>query len=149
MLAHMDASGTMGDSPVFVMAGYVARAESWELFSDEWDAALAASNPKPISYFKMSEAWNRTDEFVGWTIAERDSKLEVLIEIINRNVIASVIYIVPTESWRRHFVGRLNKPYHNRPYYFAVHGIMSTLVKFLHLRRIDDKIDFVFDSGSR
>jgi hypothetical protein len=144
MFAYFDASGTMGDSPVFVMAGYIGRLADWDRFSLEWQTAL--DQPKEIEYFKMSEAWARRGEFRGWMAEDRDLRLKLLAPIVNRHALASVLYVVPTESWRKHFVGRLENSYHNRPYYFAFHGVMANVVKYLHLKGIKEKIDFVFDS---
>jgi hypothetical protein len=144
MLAYFDASGSMGDSPVFVMAGYMGRLADWENFTPEWEAAL--KNPKAIDYFKMSEAWARRGEFQGWHSEDRDARLKLLAPIVNKHAIASVISVVPVESWKRHFVGRLENSYHNRPYYFAFHGVISNAVKYLHLKGIKEKIDCIFDS---
>jgi hypothetical protein len=38
--AHIDDSGWDGVSPVFVLAGYVAKKEQWDSFSDQWRATL-------------------------------------------------------------------------------------------------------------
>jgi hypothetical protein len=107
MLAHVDASGTMGDSPVFVMAGYIATVPAWESFTAEWQAAL--DGPRPIKYFKMAEAWMRREQFDGWSIAERDAKLRLLAPVVKRHALAAVIFVVSTDSWRRHFVGKLER----------------------------------------
>jgi hypothetical protein len=144
MLAYFDASGSMGDSPVFVMAGYIGRSADWERFTPEWQAGL--ETPKAIDYFKMSEAWARRGEFHGWHTEDRDSRLKLLAPIVNRHAIASVISVVPINSWKRHFVGRLDNSYHDRPYYFAFHGIISNAVKYLHAKSIKEKIDCIFDS---
>ncbi|MDX3965144.1 MAG: DUF3800 domain-containing protein [Bradyrhizobium sp.] len=142
--AYFDASGTMGDSTVFVMAGYLGYSPAWQRFSDEWGTAL--SEPRVLKYFKMSEAWARRGEFTGWVPEDRDAKLRRLAPIVNKHALASMIVTVPTRSWRRHMVGKLEHKYHNRPYYFAFHGAMSSVPKFLHQKGIEDQIEFVFDS---
>src|SRR6185437_2444135 len=144
MLAFFDASGTMGDSPAFVMAGYIGRVEDWERFTVEWQAAL--DQPKAIQYLRMSEAWARRGEFQGWAREDRDLRLKLLAPIINRYAIASILSVVPTQSWRKYFVGRLENSYHDRPYYFAFHGVMANVVKYLHQKGIKEKVDFIFDS---
>lgn len=143
MLAHFDASGSMGDSPFFVMAGYLAPLASWQAFTREWRAAL--DEPTTIEYFKMREANGCDGQFRGWSADDRDQRLQLLCPIINRHVSAMVLFVVSTEAWRRHFLGKLDNRYHDRPYYFAFHGIMSVLARYLHQKNIDEKIDFVFD----
>src|SRR4051812_17038159 len=51
--------------PLFVLAGFVAPEESWELFSDEWQERLPLVHPS--NAFKMSELatrWGENDERV-------------------------------------------------------------------------------------
>jgi hypothetical protein len=143
MLAHIDGSGSMNDSPVYVMAGYIGSVAAWEKFTAEWQAAL--DEPKAIEYFKMREAWARRDQFDGWSLEARDARLKLLAPIANRHAIAAVLYVVSTDAWKRHFVGRLEKRYHDRPYFFAYHGIMSGVVRYLHAKGIQEKVDFIFD----
>jgi hypothetical protein len=135
----------MGDSPFFVMAGYIAPVASWEQFTREWQEALDAPNPRPLAYFKMKEAYRCEDQFKGWSEDERNERLKLLCKIINRNVTAMVLFIVSTEAWKKHFVGALENRYHDRPYYFAFHGVMSTLARYLESKGIDEKVHFVFD----
>ena len=51
--AYIDDSGN-GDPPVYVLAGFVASSDEWEIFTDEWQALLDA--PPRLEYFKMKEA---------------------------------------------------------------------------------------------
>jgi Protein of unknown function (DUF3800) len=143
MLAFVDGSGTINDSPVYVMAGYLGPVSAWEAFTSEWQAAL--DHPKAIEYFKMSEAWMRRGQFDGWDPSIRDARLKMLPPIINRHAAAAFMFVVTTEAWKRHFVGRLTERYHDRPYFFAFHGVMSGVVKYLNEKGIKEKIDFVFD----
>lgn len=71
----------------------------------------------------------------------------MLAPIINRHALGHINIVVPITAWRSHFVGKLDRSYHDRPYYFAVHNIMATLAKYMHFKKIDDKVHFVFDSG--
>jgi hypothetical protein len=144
MLAYFDASGSMGDSPVFVMAGYLGRVADWEKFTPKWQAALDA--PKKIDYFKMSEAWARRGEFLGWREEDRDARLKLLAPITNEYAMGAIASVVPVEAWKKHFVGRMANTYHDRPYFFSFHGVIANAVKFLHPKGIQEKIDFIFDS---
>jgi Protein of unknown function (DUF3800) len=143
MLACIDGSGTINDSPVYVMAGYLASVEAWESFAAEWQTAL--DHPKAIKYFKMSEAWIRRGQFDGWDETMRDARLRMLPPIINRHAFSAVIFAVSSDGWKQHAIGRLNAPYHNRPYFFAFHTIMAAAVKYLASKGLNEKVDFVFD----
>jgi Protein of unknown function (DUF3800) len=52
--AFIDDSGSGGDSPWFVLAGYVGTVEAWDAFEQSWRTVLDVS-PK-LEYFKASEA---------------------------------------------------------------------------------------------
>jgi hypothetical protein len=60
--AFIDDSGN-GQPPVLVLAGFVARAESWATFADKWRAALGG-----LAYFKMKECASLSGEFTNWTL---------------------------------------------------------------------------------
>src|SRR5450830_1266831 len=73
--SFIDDSGWDGQSPVFVLAGYVAQEKQWEDFSDAWQVILDLKQPKEIKYLKMSQAYqlrHRHSQFYGWSEAERD-----------------------------------------------------------------------------
>jgi hypothetical protein len=49
--AFIDDSGSGGDSPWYVLAGYVATTEEWNAFNESWTAALHEL-PR-IDYFNL------------------------------------------------------------------------------------------------
>lgn len=144
MLAYIDASGNMGQQPVYVMAGYFAASSAWKAFSADWKKAL--DQPRKTSVIKMSHLMARDKTFAGWSEAERDAKLKILAPIINSYARGRINVVVPIASWRSHFVGKLDRVYHDRPYYFAVHSVMSSLAKYLYGKGINDPVQFIFDS---
>lgn len=78
-----DASGNEPQSPIFVIAGFVAPAARWADFSGAWQTALDL--PPKLEYFKMSEAANMSGQFHkrrGWTEAKRDDRVVTLARII-------------------------------------------------------------------
>jgi hypothetical protein len=56
--AFIDESGK-GDPSIFVMAGFIARAEEWAKFNDDWNAIL--EKPPTLEYFHMADAVARKD----------------------------------------------------------------------------------------
>src|SRR5665213_561253 len=53
LTAFIDESGK-SEEPVFVMAGYIGRAEEWAAFNDEWRTVL--DKPPRLDSFHMTEA---------------------------------------------------------------------------------------------
>jgi hypothetical protein len=51
----IDDSGWDGQSPVFVLADYIAKTEQWEAFSDEWQKASDHPEPAPIQILKTNQ----------------------------------------------------------------------------------------------
>src|SRR5215217_4629362 len=74
----VDDSGRDGRSPKTIAAGWVARCDDWERFTDAWQISLEAdNNPKALKsdeqgrlYFKYSEAVSKQKCFEGFTSEE-------------------------------------------------------------------------------
>ncbi|HEV7264157.1 MAG TPA: DUF3800 domain-containing protein [Falsiroseomonas sp.] len=138
---YIDDSGQT-EPPVFVLAGYVARAERWAEFSDAWKAALAG--PPALDYFKMHEAFKREGQFKGWTVEARDKRLRLLAGIIREHVLASVAVTVRHEDYRTALKGVVD-PFLDRPYFVLYHTIMFRLLQWELENGIDEPVDFIFD----
>jgi hypothetical protein len=82
--AFVDDSGTGGQPPVFVLAGFIATVNEWTAFSDEWQESLEM-RPR-IKYFKMSEAMTFGGEFSGWSEQSRNDRVARLYRIIENHV---------------------------------------------------------------
>jgi hypothetical protein len=67
-----------------VLAGFIAPAERWAAFSDEWQRCLDSA--PSLKYFKMRHAVNSpSGQFYNWKRAEVRSKVEELVQIIKRH----------------------------------------------------------------
>lgn len=147
--AYIDDSGWDGQSPVFVLAGYLAKKEQWDLFSDEWQAVLDLKEPKELEYLKMSQAYQLKhphSQFFGWSEADRDERLKKLIFVLNRFAAHGVAQIIPIEPYKRLFTNRFTPGAMDRPYFLAFFGIMARLLGITRQLKLDDKIDFIFDT---
>ena len=85
--AYIDDSGNEPQSPVYVLAGFIASVEQWAAFSTDWQAALDEA-PR-LEYFKMKEAASLHGQFgrhFGWTPAKRDDRLATFTRIIRKRV---------------------------------------------------------------
>jgi hypothetical protein len=139
--AYFDDSGR-DDPPVFVLAGYVARAEQWAAFSDEWSAALAAD--PAIDYFKMQEAFSASGQFEGWSRHAIDGKLLLLANIIPRYVLqglgVTVLHNEYNEVMRGQFAPQLD-----RPYLFLYNSAVTSTLSWVRQKYPNEKVDFIFD----
>jgi hypothetical protein len=146
--AFIDDSGWDGQSPVFVLAGYIAKEKQWEDFSQDWQAVLDLHEPRPLRFLKTHQAYRldyRESQFYGWTEAERDERLKKLALIINKHVEHGIISVIPIEPYRRIFAGKFKTDALDRPYFLSFFGIMVRLLQVAH-RIHEDRIDFIFDT---
>ena len=147
--SFIDDFGWDGRAPVFVLAGYVAKEQQWEVFSDDWQIVLDLPEPKKLHHLKMAEAYllnNRNSQFYGWTEKERDERLKKFVQVINRHAAHGVISVIPIEPYRRLFAGKFSPDILDRPYFLSFFGMMTNLIKFTKDRDLDDRIDFIFDT---
>ena len=147
--AFIDDSGSGGDSPWFVLAGYVSSAESWNLFEPEWRAALNAA-PK-IDYFSSSEAESlRPDgQWAGVTAKERNVKIATLIEVIQRHVHRAIHVRVKQKHYNRVIRANGIPSIWDNPYYFLFPAVLSAGVFAEKYAGSGDPIEFVFDSSEQ
>lgn len=136
------------DRGVFVLAGYIAEAESWARFSIEWEKTLpyAVLGPSGTYRFKMAEMA---------TTAERMNRVSAFYRIIEDHVLGWVSVKINTRDLdrvqKRIFVPGVDIDWghYSNPYYIAFRCLMD---KF-HIERpsmspaipLEQKIDFFFD----
>jgi hypothetical protein len=136
---------------VFVLAGYIAPAESWARFSDVWGRMLRPfGTPRPDGryHFKMHEMAARPDGI---------AKSEPFYRVIEENVLGWVSVRLNQQELRN-AIRRINIPgaliedwaSFGNPWYIAFRYLMDQF----HFNRSkmdeaygSEKIDFIFDSG--
>lgn len=148
-----DSSGPSGE---FVLAGYIATAETWEKFSKEWEELLPsgtlAKNDK--YHFKMSEMA---------MVSERMKRVPAFYWIIEKYDLLPISCRINLRDFERAlqrvktmFLTHFNKTVHfgvqKNPYVFT----FSMLLDNFHYRRnefadaipLTEKVDFIFDNQS-
>src|SRR5436305_305419 len=75
-----------GRPMVLVLGGFIATAEAWAAFSDEWQRIL--DFPPRISVFKMNDAMLGKGELRGVPKDVRDEKIKLLASTANDHAIA-------------------------------------------------------------
>jgi hypothetical protein len=139
--AYIDDSGN-GNPPVYILAGFVARAEKWTEFTEEWRLALA--KPPGLTYFKMKEAAALRGQFYGWSREDRDQRLGEMISLIRRHVISGVSTGVYHADYNSIIKEKIAKQT-DSPYFIMYHGMIAATLRFLEKNKIAEKIDFIFD----
>lgn len=170
--AFIDDSGSGGDSRFFVLGGFMANFETWERFSDDWDATL--STAPAIAYFKMAEANSLNQQFEGWSDNERNEKVNALIDVIDRHGLFQGTCAIEASDYNavvKPVLGNVLNGEYDDPYLYLFMGIVShfaamehrweyaqrdvppsRIVIFdetAHTGQPPQPVDFVFDEGKR
>jgi hypothetical protein len=136
---------------VFLMAAWVAAAETWESFADAWLEVLRQS--PSIQYFKHYEAKNHCGQFEAWKDSDVDAKLLALSNVILKH---KPIYGVTTglitrklkEDTSRSIVPRKklrNLKAITEPYEFCFTNLICRVLQLQLEHNITERVDFIFD----
>jgi hypothetical protein len=142
--AFIDDSKTFGEPRIFVLGGYLATAETWAQFTDEWQRFLRM-DPR-IEYFKLREAMHQTGEFDG-----REERLCIERITLMRNIIEkydlgefSIGFLM--KDYETGFVPYCGVPVLKNPYYFAAVELGVTLAQNIQGFGFErQNIEFIFD----
>jgi len=111
--AYVDESGTRNQDVCIVLAGFIAPAEKWAAFSDEWQKCLDAT--PSLDYFKMRHAANNPcGQFKNWKRTEVRSKVRELMQIIKRHASKAIHCTTEIKSFDAilgEIPGALSNPY--------------------------------------
>jgi hypothetical protein len=139
--AVVDDSGR-GNPPVFVLAGLAAKVEKWLGFPGAWDSVLKLE-PK-LAYFKMNDAHMLTGEFRGFSVAQRDQRLDAFVDVIEGHVEFAFRLVIPHVPYSQGLYGKIAKVI-DQPYFLAFYRLMIFLLENEYNKPLGEKIDFVFD----
>jgi uncharacterized protein DUF3800 len=131
----------------FIFAGWTAKANDWETFSDAWNECLT-DKPK-IGYFKTYEADSLQDEFRFMNRSQAELKKLSLARVICRfrKCVSGYVTTVPHEYLLRK-PQRVKKLVGTRVYDWGFISIVSTILEHSLYLRESETIDFVFDKCS-
>ena len=132
----------MGQAPVYVLGGWVAKAATWAPFSDAWQQVLWMS-PR-IQYFKFYEAMNLTGEFHGISEGLRDEKMMLLIRAVEEHKLLGAGSVIPHWLFDNYF-GQHPHPEVRNPYYPSLYGLVSRILRHNKAADISDKLELFFD----
>lgn len=138
---YIDDSGK-NDPPVFVLAGFLASAENWVAFSNEWRACLARE--PSLEYLKMADANSRNGTFRGVAKDARDLKIRELALIAKDHVEFGISVAIPHAAYDAVFRGKWMKVF-DTPYALAFYLIIAATHKYLAAAGNHEEVDLIFD----
>ena len=144
--AFVDDSGSGGDSPWFVLAGYVGTVEGWDRFDSQWKSVLAA-RPR-IAYFKGVEAEHFRNEFSAFTAEQRDAKIDALIEVIGCCAERALCGRMRQRDYNEIAKGQIPARY-DSPYYLLFPTFIAAAVGIERIEGASEPTQFIFDTDQR
>ncbi|WP_082474630.1 DUF3800 domain-containing protein [Sphingomonas sp. Leaf343] len=139
----VDDSG-INQPPIYCLAGWIATASQWALFSDDWQAVLD-EEPK-LDYFHAVE-WKRLgDAFRGWQRSDADAKLEKLIATISKHKLIMSSSIMLHEHYIEVFGDTKDVRRRFPPYQMLLNHLVIQTADWLRSKGRTDKLDIIFDS---
>jgi hypothetical protein len=140
--AYIDDSGVKGTDAVFVLAGFIGRAEKWAEFSDAWRECLRES--PSIQYLKMREAAKFKGQFRFWKAEERDNKLARCAEVIKKFPPDKGIYmmndLVAWEQLAENPVKLLTDPH-----FMGFFGVINAVCNEIVSSGTSEQVEIIFD----
>jgi hypothetical protein len=131
------------DDDIYVMAGWLAPADRWSAFANEWQQFL---DMKPsIQILKMNDAMSLSGEFRWWRKEARDEKLLLLSRCISEYAILAFSCYMPHRAYMEsvHVVDQEPK---SSAYGFMLTTLVKEIAHHQTMLGINAKIDFIFDN---
>jgi Protein of unknown function (DUF3800) len=134
MVFQLYVDDSSDNSRMLILAGYIATAENWAKFSDEWQEILDMRRPYPLKAYHAAERGN-SDE-------EREREI-FLFRVIERYVQGGVAFGIPTAKLK--YFGDLYglSKWDRNPYNLALSGFSAILDGALKV--LKKPIDLIFD----
>lgn|GEM_PF-2700315 len=148
MKAFIDDSGSGGDSPWYVLAGYVGTVDAWDSFETPWRKIL--DGPPKLAYFKASEAESLRDDgpWEGVSKEERDSRLNAFIEVIGQLATRAFNVRLKQKDY-----DEVIKPYvpprWDNAYFFLFMGFLTATTSIEKYLGDGQPVEFIFDASSK
>lgn len=115
LTAYFDESGTSGDAPITVIAGFVGTESQWTAVEAQWTAVLAEFADKGVTRFHMTECVNQAGQFERIDSFWRDYVLNRLSGILHGSGLQAIWSGVDVRDFEREaddgFLKRYPKPY--------------------------------------
>lgn len=166
--AWFDDSGKEGlpQSPVYLLAGYSARVQVWESFSDEWQEELERE-PK-LAYIHAKDAYNFKKELgyrsrwaEKWGHMNRDARDERLLRFAAiivkhlKRVGEGFVWLLRHEDYREFHriivshpdITEPEKELLKNPYYLSFQKVIGAMLRMQAGKATREKVEILFDEG--
>src|SRR5271157_4693059 len=144
--AAIDDSGR-GQGQMFVFAGFILPFEEWLPFADTWQTVLD-EHPK-IEYFKMKEAHRRNEQFAGFSVPQKDKKVQRLLSVILNHKPTRLQSAIPYTAYEEAFKGKIAKGT-DYPYFLGYYEVIGVWLRHQYCYGPkNQKVDFVFDDQQK
>lgn len=147
----VDDSGSGGGPTrgnIFVLSGFIASAERWEKFSDEW-VEICGRDPKtPDFHMKRDYRLLNDDGSLKWTETQRDTRIKELVELIKLRAQYRVDCVVAWPNYEKIVLGKVPSEIDN-PYFLLFYGIIISFAEYMDKFNIEGTVDWVFDDQGR
>lgn len=130
-----DATGRQQGAQVATVAGFLARTEHWQRFTEEWVAVLDEYH---VPAFHMSEF---TDEkrgskkldwpYKGWSRGKRDKFISSLVAVARDNTLVGVCGSVSVKDYDEVVPQQLKKETEH-PYHFSLQNFFDNVLELFH-----------------
>ena len=139
---YFDDSGSHSDSALYVVAGFMARADKWIDFSKQWRSLL--DREPSIAVMHCADAYAQSGEFgTGWTVPLIRQRLYECAELIPRFAALRVQACVKRSDFDYFIKGIAPDPELNDPYFFCFYKILAEIAKSHAV--MDACIETIFD----
>jgi hypothetical protein len=140
---YIDDSGKEKDSYSQVLAGYLATAEKWAEFSNEWQAIL---DDVGISDFHMVDAYRLGRDYRHIGVLGRNQLISNLLSCINRHVEMAFVHSIDLRTFR-HLFSREKHPeiIEFRPYNIGFHSTLTMISDYVYRKYNNDDLNIFFD----
>jgi hypothetical protein len=153
--AYFDESGVdpgigdepTSDTPLLVVAGYIAQDCEWAAFSKRWDVALDRFH---IPYFHMAPFANRKQPYRGWSESKADSCINELLGLIEQYARGRVSFAIQIKDYSSTIkAADPQNPYLARAYSICSTACLSLLRVWAKAAGYCEGIAYVFESAPK
>jgi hypothetical protein len=143
---YFDDSGSDVGSEYYVLAGFLAPAEQWEIVSSKWVEALGTD----LRFFKMSHAMALDGQFrSGWTVPLRDQLILDLVDIVAAINPWRIECFVKRNLFDTFVKGALQSDTFNDPYFILFYQIVLSVAANAERLSWTRECGFVFDEQGK
>ena len=122
--------------------GLIGTVHEWHKLQAKWEDALDCCR---VSAFHATDLQSSEEEFKGWTVAQRERLLDLLVRVVQESMteLRFLASANAMDAYRR--LPRYRKRATKTPYYLSAVSVMSDGARFAHEHFGDRPVEFIFD----